>query len=333
MIFRIGVVLVFLTLFSCKQQEDNNLNITTGNALGTTYAVQFIHEDNIDYTKAFDSLFKVINTSMSTYQQDSDISNINNNLDNKIDHHFKNVFDASKVIHSKTQGAFDPTIGVMVNAWDFGPEGKIVALDSVKIDSLMHHVGFNKVVRKNFTIIKEDPKTFIDFNAIAKGYTVDVVAAFLEQKGIENYLVEIGGEIRAKGSNLYKKKDWKIGIEDPNFDGTQSVHQVITLKNEAMATSGTYRKFKIDEQGNRYSHIINTETGYPSKTNVLSVSVIANNCMDADAYATAFKAMGIEKTKAFLKTEKTLKVYFIFENEKKELKTLALNNFPLEMNN
>lgn len=328
----VSIALVLL-LFSCKQQHENNLNVTTGKALGTTYAVQFIHENELDYTKSFDSLFTVINQSMSTYQKDSDISKINNNIDNTIDNHFKTVFEASKAIHTKTNGAFDPTIGVMVNAWDFGPEGKIAALDSLKIDSLMTHVGFNKLTRNNLKIIKEDPKTFIDFNAIAKGYMVDVIAEFLEQKNIANYLVEIGGEIRAKGTNLYKKKPWKIGIEDPNFDGTQSVHQVITLKDKAMATSGTYRKFKVDENGNRYSHIINAKTGYPSKTNILSVSVIADNCMLADAYATAFKAMGIEETKVFLRKEDELAVYFIFEDKEKQLQTLALNGFPVTSEN
>lgn len=326
-------ITLILLLFSCKQQHENNLNVTTGSALGTTYAVQFIHEDKLDYTKAFDSLFAVINESMSTYQKDSDISKINNNIGNTIDDHFKTVFEASKIIYNKTNGAFDPTIGVMVNAWDFGPEGKIASLDSLKIESLMTHVGFNKVTRDNLRIVKEDQDTFIDFNAIAKGYMVDVIAEFLEQKEVANYLVEIGGEIRAKGTNLYKKQPWKIGIEDPNFDGTQSVHQVINLKDKSMATSGTYRKFKIDENGNRYSHIINTKTGYPSKTNILSVSVIADNCMLADAYATAFKAMGIEETKDFLKNEQQLAVYFIFEDEGKKLQTLALNGFPVTSEN
>src|SRR5690606_4216687 len=146
--------------------------------------------------------------------------------------------------------------------------------------------------------------------------------------GVENYIVEIGGEIRAKGVNVEKSQAWKVGVEMPHFDGTQSILKAISLKDEAMATSGTYRKFKIDENGKRYSHIIDTKTGYPSATNLLSISVIAENCMMADGYATAFKAMGIEKVKAFLQQHPELKVFLIFENDQKEFETLSLNRFP-----
>ena len=192
----------------------------------------------------------------------------------------------------------------------------------------MLSVGLNKVKLVDNTIIKENTNAFIDFNAIAKGYGVDVIAEFLESKNIENYIVEIGGEIRCKGTNIEKQKPWKVGVEMPHFDGTQSIMKAISLHNESMATSGTYRKFKTDSLGNRYSHIIDTKTGYPSKTNLLSISVITSNCMTADGYATAFKAMGIEKVKDFLKTHPELKVFLIFENENKELETLSLNGFP-----
>jgi len=157
---------------------------------------------------------------------------------------------------------------------------------------------------------------------------VDVIAEFLERQGVVNYLVEIGGEIRTKGRNLEKDKSWKVGVEMPHFDGSQSIIRAISLNSEAMATSGTYRKFKIDTNGNRYSHIIDTKTGYPSKTNLLSISVIAPNCMKADAYATAFKTMGIEEVKKFLEDHKELKVFLIFENANQELETLGLNEFP-----
>ena len=141
-------------------------------------------------------------------------------------------------------------------------------------------------------------------------------------------MVEIGGEIRAKGINMDKQQAWKVGVEDPNFDGSQSIFKAIQFKEGAMATSGTYRKFKIDDHGNRYAHIIDPKTGYPSKTNLLSISVIAGDCMTADAYATAFKAMGIETVKTFLTTHPELKVFLIFENDQNELDTLALNGFP-----
>jgi thiamine biosynthesis lipoprotein len=177
-------------------------------------------------------------------------------------------------------------------------------------------------------LTKQNKDTYLDFNAIAKGYGVDAIADYLESQGVTNYLVEIGGEIRAKGISVEKQKPWKIGVENPNFDGTQTILKAISLTDAAMATSGTYRKFKIDDDGNRYAHIIDPKTGYPSKTNLLSISVIADDCMTADAYATAFKAMGIENVKAFLKDHPEFKVFLIFENDNNELETLSLNGFP-----
>lgn len=320
-----GLLLIFL-LVSCQQEPKNT--VITGEIFGTSYGVQYYSDSNTSFDKQIDSLFQVINASMSTYQADSDISKINHNKAVTIDAHFKTVFNASKEIYKKTEGVFDPTIGVLVNAWDFGPEGTVVALDSLKVDSLMLSVGLDKVHLNNNSIVKDNPETFIDFNAIAKGYGVDVIADFLESQNISNYIVDIGGEIRCKGQNFEKQKPWRVGVELPHFDGEQSILTAISLYDEAMATSGTYRKFKTDSLGNRYSHIIDAKTGYPSKTNLLSISVIAKDCMTADAYATAFKAMGIDKVKAFTATHQELKVFLIFENTQKELETLSLNNFP-----
>ncbi|HMQ43644.1 MAG TPA: FAD:protein FMN transferase [Mariniflexile sp.] len=297
----------------------------SGVVFGTSYHV--VYHDERNFETQFDSLFTVINNAMSTYQTNSDISRLNRNETTTVDAHFIKVFNASKDIYKQTEGVFDPTIGGIVNAWDFGPEGKIANLDSLKINSLMQSVGLNKVTLVGNNIEKPQG-TFIDFNAIAKGYGVDVIGEFLESKQVKNYLVEIGGEIRARGTNKEKQAPWKVGIEMPHFDGEQSILEAIEMHDEAMATSGTYRKFKTDAEGNRYAHIIDTKTGYPSKTNLLSISVIAENCMVADGYATAFKAMGIEKVKTFLKKHPELKVFLIFENDKKQLETLALNNFP-----
>ena len=329
--FLYSLVLAIL-IISCKNENPTlvafkNIKLS-GSVFGTSYSVIYNSEEN--YQNQFDSLFYVINKSMSTYQANSDISKINRNEAFNIDAHFVHVFDASKEIYKQTQGVFDPTIGAVVNAWDFGPEGKIASLDSLKIDSLMLSVGLDKVKRNNFKIEKQNPNTFIDFNAIAKGYGVDVIGLFLESKNISNYLVEIGGEIRARGKNVVKQSAWKVGVEEPHFDSTQSVLKAISLHDEAMATSGTYRKFKTDSLGNRYSHIIDTQTGYPSKTNLLSISVIAKDCMTADAYATAFKAMGIENVKEFLQSHPELKAFLIFENNIKELETLSLNGFPVD---
>ena len=321
------ILFILILIVSCKQDIKNTK--ISGQVFGTSFSVQYYSESKLNFETQFDSLFYVINKSLSTYQTNSIISKINRNEWTHFDDHFVKVFESAKTIYKETQGAFDPTIGVLVNAWGFGPEGKIVDIDSLKIDSLMVSVGFDKLElpKEKFKLPKN---TFLDFNAIAKGYAVDVIAEFLETKKINNYLVEIGGEIRVKGTNLEKQSSWKIGVENPNFYGEQSIQKTITLHNESMATSGTYRKFKIDENGNKYSHIIDTKTGYPSKTNILSVSVIAKNCMTADAYATAFQAMGIENVKTFLKDHSDLKVFFIFENAKQEIVTLSLNGFPEE---
>ncbi|MBU3822030.1 FAD:protein FMN transferase [Flavobacteriaceae bacterium XHP0103] len=316
---------VLLLLVSCGNKTQNTK--LSGSIFGTFYEVTYHSKTDEDFQKSIDSLFYIINKSMSTYQTNSDISKLNRNEPVEVDQHFRTVFKASKLIHKETNGIFDPTIGAVVNAWDFGPEGRIINLDSLKIDSLMLSVGLNKVKLIDNKITKPQ-HTFLDFNAIAKGYAVDIVGEFLESKNIENYLVNIGGELTTKGINIEKQSGWKVGIEHPNFDGSQSFEKVIELKNESMATSGTYRKFKIDTEGKRYAHIIDAKTGYPSKTNLLSISVIAENCMIADAYATAFQAMGIEKIKALLAEHPELKVFLIFENDQKEFETLALNGFP-----
>lgn len=319
------IVTLTIALFSCKQ-EPKNIKLS-GPIFGTGYNIQYFSENNINYQKQIDSLFKVVNKSLSTYIEDSDISKLNRNEITKIDTHFKNVFEASKLIYRQTEGVFDPSIGNVVNAWNFGSENNKFLTDSTTIDSLMKYVGFNKIGLKGFNVIKAK-ESYLEFNAIAKGYGIDVIANYLESKAVDNYLVDIGGDMRVAGINLESKKGWTVGIDDPNFDGTQSYSKVITIKDEAMATSGTYRKFKTDENGNRYAHIINTKTGYPTKTNILSVSVIAPNCMLADGYATAFQAMGIDKVTWFLNSHPELKVYFIYENEDGEFINLGLNGFP-----
>ncbi|WP_034061340.1 FAD:protein FMN transferase [Lacinutrix jangbogonensis] len=317
-------VLLVLLVTSCKKEPQ--LIKVSGPVFGTGYTIQYYHNDTSGFQKEFDSLFFIINKSMSNYQANSDISKVNRNERINVDKHFETVFGAAKQIYRETEGVFDPTIGKLVNAWNFGSEKNNTVLDSVKVDSLMRFVGFNRVGLVN-RIIKKPEHTFIDFNAIAKGYGVDVIADFLESRNVSHYIVDIGGELRAKGSNIRKEKGWTVGIENPNFDGTQTTNAILEFRDNAMATSGTYRKFKLDNSGNKYTHIINSKTGYSTKTNILSVSVIANSCMLADGYATAFQAMGIEKVKYFTKKHPELKVYLIFENSKNEIETLALNGF------
>jgi len=325
---KLAGVLILIVLISCKQKS-KKIKLF-GPVFGTSFNIQYYTEDNTNYQKQFDSLFTVVNKSMSTYIPDSKISKINKGETVEVDEHFIRVFETAKRIYRETEGAFDPTIGAVVNAWDFGPEGRITKIDSTAIDSLMKTVGYNRMGLVDRKIVKSS-NSFLDFNAIAKGYGVDVIGEFLESKEIKDYLVEIGGELRVRGINLEKKSSWKAGVQRPRFDGVSDPNDyviAVSLENESMATSGSYRKFKIDENGNRYAHIINTKTGYPSKTNILSVSVLATDCMTADGYATAFQAMGIEAVTEFLYKHPELKVYFIYEDDSNELKTLNLNDFP-----
>ena len=321
------LLIIFISI-SCKQELTNTkLN---GPIFGTFYEVTYASDNDKNYQNSVDSIFAVINQSMSNYQEDSDISKVNRHELERVDAHFVEVFKASKKIYNETNEVFDPTIGKLVNAWNFGSEQNKTKLDSLKIDSLMQYVGFEKIVLKNNSLIKTTPKPYIDFNAIAKGYTVDIVGEFLESKNVTNYLVNIGGELRTKGVNIDKHSGWTVGVENPNFDGSQSYNKKFVLRNKSMATTGTYRKYKLDANGNRYAHIINTQTGYPTKTNILSVSVIAENCMMADGYATAFQAMGVENVKQFLTKHPELKAYIIFENKNKEFEILEFNNFPIQ---
>ncbi len=320
----ISFLLVF-TWIACVQTNVNNYKKMEGVALGTTFHITYKDSLNQINENQIDSLIHSVNGSMSTYLANSDISKINSGDSSVIvDAMFQEVFIKSKRIYSETKGYFDPTIGILVNAWGFGPEGEIDNLDTIQVKRMLEFVGFDKVQLKNNKIVKLYSKIYIDFNAIAKGYAVDVIGRFLESKGIINYLVEIGGEIRAKGINQ-SNKSWTISIEKPNFDGTRSFQTKIKLKNQAIATSGNYRKFKIDSKtGEKYAHTIDTKTGFPSKRNLLSVSVISElDCADVDAYATAFMAMGLKKSKLFLKKHPELTVFLIFSDDKGEIKTYA----------
>ena len=316
---------LFLT---CNKVSNSYYNKKYGKAFGTTYSVQFYDLKEKDFSDSYDSIIEEINQSLSTYRRESLISNINNGDTILVDQHFKNVFSTSKRIYNETSGAFDPTIGSLVNAWDFGPKQPKIKLDRKSIKDLLQLVGFDKVALKNDQVFKTLPGIFIDFNALAKGYAVDVFADFLVSKKIKNFLVEIGGEIVAKGQNINKNKPWKIGIENPHFDASQSYSKIISIENQAMATSGTYRKFKTDSLGNRFAHIIDTKTGYPSRSKLLSVSILYNTCMEADAYATSLMSMGLEKAISFLDHHHELKAFFIYVNEANEIQSLSLNGFP-----
>lgn len=311
-------VLLLLAFFFISCEDSTSVKTLQGNALGTTYSIKYFSENIEIQPSEIDSLLNVINTSMSTYKDDSDISKINSgDASIVVDAHFQKVFQASKRIFNDTEGYFDPSVGLLVNAYGFGPDGYSESVTDQAIDSLFQFVGFDNIQLTEGNKVKSNLSTlYLDFNAIAKGYTVDVFGNYLQSKGFENYLVEIGGEVRVSGKNLENDKAWKIGIEMPLEDGSRELKYGVNLYDESMATSGNYRKFRVDaETGQKYVHTINPKTGKSQKTDILSASVIAETCTDADAYATAFMAMGFQKSMKFLKINNNLKVVFIYSDE------------------
>ena len=320
------LILVFITFFSCSELKKTSL---TGLIYGTSYNIQFYSSGNSNYSNEIVDIFKEIDMSMSTYKKTSIISRVNNNNSVQLDDHFKNVFGFSKKIYEITGGRFDPSIGLLVNYWGFGPE-KFVPDSKINPNDqftyLLSKTGFNRFEIIN-NKLSRPMDSYIDFNAIAKGYAVDEVAKFLKNKQIDNFLVEIGGEINSSGINIDKNKPWLVAIDMPRFDGDRSNYSSLELNNISLASSGTYRKFKIDSMGNRYAHIINPLTGYPTKTNILSVTVKASSCIEADAYATAIHSMNIEEIKEFFSFNNNISSLVIFENDKNELEELILNNF------
>jgi len=320
-------ILTIFLFFSCDNKQDN-LKILEGNAIGTTFSIRYLDTSTIKFEAKIDSLIFAVNKSVSTYIPTSDISKINKgDTTVLVDHFFEDVFLKSEKIYTETNGDFDPTVGILVNAWGFGPEKAIKNLDSVKIKELLNFVGFNKVKLENKKVTKLFSEIYFDFNAIAKGYLVDVVGQLFEKNGIENYMVEIGGEIRARGVNEHGDF-WRIAIENPNEDGSRSFATTIQLKNESMATSGNYRKYRTTADGTKYVHTINTKTGYATASNLLSASVLSkSDCADVDGYATAFMAMGLEKSQEFLKKHTELKAFLIYADENGEMQTFKSANF------
>lgn len=317
---QILLIVFSLLIFSCKKEE-NTYQKVQGNAFGTTFNILYQDVSKRDFSKQIDSLIYVVNKSMSTYIPNSDISKINKGDSTIIvDNHFKNVFQKSERIYKETNGLYDPTVGVLVNAWGFGPEKAIENLDSIKINELMNFVGFDKVKLINNKVIKEKSRIRFDFNSIAKGYGLDEIGRFFEKNKIKNYRIELGGEVRARGVDPTNKL-WRIWLEDPNTDGTRSINKYVTLNNQTLASSGNYRKFKIDKNGQKYVHTINAKTGFATESNLLAATVISKlDCADVDAYATVFMAMGFEKTVAFLKKHPELEVYLIYIDDGRNTK-------------
>ena len=320
---------ILFLLASCNPQSNTTLVTLWGEAQGTTYTIKYLDESSTDYQTEIDSILKDIDNSLSVYVPASIISRVNRGDSTVIiDKYFTDVFQKAMEVAERTDAAFDPTVAPLVNVWGFGFTEGTSDIDSAMIDSILYYVNYKLVRLENHKTAKDKPRVMLDFNAIAQGYTVDVLGEFFENKGIDNYLIELGGEIKARGKSIpplggRKGGWWKIGIDKPVENiNEREIEAVIELIDKALATSGSYRKF-YEKDGIKYSHTIDPKTGYPVRHSLLSATVIAGDCMTADAYATAFMVMGIEKSKEFLKENKDLNldVYFIYSNRVGEWET------------
>jgi FAD:protein FMN transferase len=316
------VLIILLAISGCKSQKQEYSSFN-GFAQGTTYHI--VYRDGGKFTSEglkakVEKILHDFDLSCSLYNDSSIISRINRNEEIIPDTFFIEVFNKSKEISEMTDSAFDITVGPLVRAWGFGPDSHKNFNES-KCDSLMKLVGFHKVRMVNNHIVKSDPAIELDVNAIAQGYSVDVVSRYFNDLGIESYLIEIGGEVRAKGKK--GRAMWRIGIdrpEDDNMSPGAKLQAIITIKDRSLATSGNYRKFYI-ENGVKYSHTIDPKTGYPVKNQLLSVTILASECATADGIATACMVFGKDKSVEFLGRHKELEGYLIYSDESGNFKT------------
>lgn len=292
----IFVIALFIVFFMRKGASDEKLVLLKGRTMGPIgYHVKYLSSSGTSYQAEVDSLLQAFNQSLSTYIPDSEISRFNATDSLAFESaFFYPVLETSQKIYEITGGAFDPTVGPLVNAWGFGPNKKPSA-DTSKVDSLLNLVGFDNITFTSSYVVKEMPGMYLDFSAVAKGYAVDLVAGFLSGNGVVNYMVEIGGEVVCRGKNE-NGEFWLIGVDNPDLDAvSENVAATVHIENRAMATSGNYRNF-YEANGKKYAHTIDPVSGRPVQHSLLSASVFAKNCMTADALATACMVMGVEKS-------------------------------------
>ena len=288
-----------------------------GFIFGTVYNITYQSDKNLE--KEIIRELDKVDASLSPFNEKSIISKINRNEEAVVDNYFYDVFNLAMQISEDTNGAFDITVAPIVNTWGFGFKSGSSPTNQY-IDSLKQFIGYKKVrINKDKHVVKQDERIMLDCSAIAKGYGSDVVARLFNAKGIKNYMIEIGGEIVASGLSE-KRLPWKIGITKPSEDSLGTSNELQTILNItdcAMATSGNYRNFYY-KNGKRYAHTIDPRTGYPIQHNILSATVIAKSCAQADAYATSFMVLGLEEAKKILERHPQLLAYLIYTNKDNE---------------
>lgn len=307
-----SVTLSLLLYTSCTQQKQYYLE--SGGVFHTTYHIKY--ESSKPLTDKIDDELQAFNLSMNPFNPNSIISKVNRNEDIEIDEWFETVFNKSMIVSENSDGVFDVTAAPLINLWGFGFENSD-SISQQKIDSIKSFVGYKKIRIENKRVIKDDPRIKLNFSAIAKGYASDVIATLLEREGVENYMVEIGGEVASKGKNP-NGLCWRTGINKPEDDSTgikNDIENTVYLCDKrGIATSGNYRNYYIKD-GKKYTHTIDPRTGYPSEQSILSATIIAPDCMSADAYATAFMAMGVEAACKMAEKIPEIEYFLIYSDE------------------
>lgn len=314
--YPILLVISSLALISCNSTSNERFIENTGRAQGSTYQIKYLSPEGVDFGDRFESIFAEIDLSMSTYVPTSLISMVNKgDTLVTVDSMFIEVLKRSLEIANETNGSFDPTIGPIVRLWGFGFDEVRTDVTSEMVNDTKSKTGYQNV-SVNGLEVSVPPGFNLDFNAIAQGYTVDYLAEFLEESGVDRYMIEVGGEVRARGTNE-SGTIWRIGVDKPTEDIDQQdrFQFILTLDNASLATSGNYRKFWVDaETGARYSHTIDPQTGYPARNELLSASIIAPSAMDADAYATVCMVVGLTRCQELLDSKSDLEGYLIYDN-------------------
>lgn len=304
------ILLIVGTIVIVRQnQEDTVFRTNRGMVFGTTYNITYLC--NRDLEQGIKEELKKVDEALSPFNPNSVITAVNENRPVKLNDLFTEVYLKSQKISEDTDGAFDITVAPLINQWGFGFKAKQFPTKH-EIDSIRQFIGYEKTSLRNGKIYKDDPRVMFDCSSIAKGFGCDRVAGYLRSQGVEHFMVEIGGEIVVRGKNQ-KHDVWKIGVNKPVNDSLSTSHElqtVLGITNCAMATSGNYRNYYVRD-GKKYAHTVDPKTGYPVQHNILSATVIADNCATADAYATAFMVMGSDKAKVLLERHPEMMAYFI----------------------
>lgn len=320
----LGILLLGTIWILTQRHKQAPYNSINGLVFGTVYNITYQYDGNLK--EEIEAELQRFDGSLSPFNDTAVITHVNRNEDIVTDAFFQTCFNRSMEISAETKGAFDITVAPLANAWGFGFK-KGIFPDSAMIDSLLQITGYQKVKLENGKVIKADPRVMLSCSAVAKGYSVDVVARYLDSKGIKNYMVDIGGELVLKGHNP-KSELWRIGINKPVDDSlsvNQELQTTLQLTDAGIATSGNYRNFYYKD-GKKYAHTIDPRTGYPVQHNILSATVIAKDCMTADALATAFMVMGLKEAETFANANPDIDAYFIYSDDQGNLKTYYTKN-------